>query len=114
MHDYLIVLAMTLLPITGNFLGGVLAERVQVSTRTLGHALYGAAGVVLAVVAIELLPEALDEGPGWLMVLAFVAGGGFFILMDRLIGIVQHRISGGDANVTPMASASGFPCSITR
>ncbi len=43
--------------------GGVFAEIIHVSERSLGLALHIAAGIVLAVVGIELMPEALTVDP---------------------------------------------------
>lgn len=91
MADFAIVLALVVLPAISNFGGGLLAEVLSVSQRTLSFALHGAAGIVLAVVAVELMPEALGQGPAWLMVIAFVLGGGFFITVDQAINVVQRR-----------------------
>ena len=63
MTDFLIVIALTALPAFSNFAGGLLAEAMDVSERTLSLALHAAAGIVLAVVAVELLPEAFAVGP---------------------------------------------------
>jgi zinc transporter, ZIP family len=94
MSEYLIALALTAIPAFSNFAGGLLAEAIRVSQRTLSFALHAAAGIVLAVVAVELLPEAFAVGPAWLMVLAFVAGGGFFIAVDGGIDRLQDRFGG--------------------
>lgn len=64
MQDYLQVLAFAALPAAGNFLGGVLAEIFRVSDRSLSLALYLAAGIVLAVVGIELMLQA-RKSLGW-------------------------------------------------
>jgi hypothetical protein len=46
----------------------------------LSGALHAAAGVVAAVVATELLPEALGGGaPPWAVVLGLCAGGAFYV-----------------------------------
>lgn len=92
------VLAIAALPAVGNFLGGLLSEAMDVSGKTLSLALHTAAGIVLAVVGVELMPEALKADPPWVVVLAFVAGGGFFLLMDYFIGIVRSRFGEGEAN----------------
>lgn len=60
MREYLIVLGFTLMPALGNFAGGVLAELFNVSKRTLTLALHLAAGIVIAVVAVELIPLSFD------------------------------------------------------
>ena len=96
MDGYLLVLALAALPAAGNFFGGVLAEVFRVSERALRLALHLAAGIVLAVVGLELMPEALEASAPWVPLLAFVAGGAAFIGLDRMIGYVQGRLGGGD------------------
>jgi len=91
MNDYSAALLLAMLPAAGNLAGGVLAEIVVVSQRTLSLALHAAAGVVLAVVAVELMPEAMQATSPWIVVLAFVAGGGFFVAADRGLAIVRTR-----------------------
>jgi hypothetical protein len=105
LRDYLVVLALALLPAVGNFLGGVLAEISEVSQRTLSLALHVAAGVVLAVVGIELIPEALEVDRPWIPLLALVLGGLGFILLERAIGWVRGRFSGVEAGANPDARA---------
>jgi ZIP family zinc transporter len=62
----LIVLALAALPALGNLAGGLLAEVVEVSPRTLSLALHAAPGIALAVVGVKLLPARRRErgGPG--------------------------------------------------
>ena len=57
MTDYLYVLALALMPAFGNFAGGVVAELIPTSRRMLNCALHAAAGIVTAVVAVELMPR---------------------------------------------------------
>jgi ZIP family zinc transporter len=82
------------LPALANFAGGGLAELFRVSARALSLALHLAAGIVLAVVGLELMPEALNTSAPWLPLLAFVAGGAAFIGLDRAVGYVQGRLGG--------------------
>lgn len=105
MGTYGTVLALAALPAIGNFFGGVLAEVFNVSQRTLSLALHLAAGIVLAVVGIELIPEALEVGRPWIPLLAFVAGGVGFILLEHAIGWVQGRFAGVAAGADPDTSA---------
>jgi hypothetical protein len=77
--EFLVVLGLALLPAVANFAGGVAAEIVDVSGRTLSLSLYLAAGIVLAVIGLELMPEALQAAPPWVPLLAFGAGGAVFI-----------------------------------
>lgn len=89
MGDYLYVLLLALMPAAGNFSGGVLAEFVTTSRRSLNIALHGAAGIVIAVVAVELMPEALAGAPPWTVVLAFFLGGLASIGIDKAVQGMQ-------------------------
>ena len=86
MRGYLVALALAALPAAANFIGGVVAEVSRVSSRTLSYALHLAAGIVLAVVAVELMPEALAVETPWVPIAAFVLGGGFYLAVDGVIG----------------------------
>ena len=105
--DFLTVLGLAALPAAGNFLGGAFAEVFRVSGRTLSLALHLAAGIVLAVVGLELMPEALDTGLPWIPLLAFLGGGAMFIGLDRVIGYVQARMGGGGRKSGALAIFSG-------
>ncbi len=106
MNGFLIVLALAALPALGNLAGGLLAEVVEVSPRTLSLALHAAAGIVLAVVGVELLPEALTAERPWIVILAFVAGGGFFLLLDSALDLITARL-GGEESASSWAIFSG-------
>lgn len=105
MTGYLTVLLLALLPAAGNFLGGVASEFVTVSRRTLSLALHVAAGIVIGVVGIELMPEALDVDRPWLVLIAFVLGGAGFVLLEWSIGWVQGRFAGVKAGADPETPA---------
>ncbi len=107
MEGFLLVLGLAALPAAGNFLGGLAAEVRTVSERALSLALHLAAGIVLAVVGLELMPQALEATPPWVPILAFVAGGAFFIGLERLIGYVQNRLDAGQESAGPFAIFSG-------
>jgi ZIP family zinc transporter len=95
--DYLQVLLLALLPAAGNFFGGIVAEIVPTSRRTLSRALHVAAGIVMAVVAVELMPEALEGAAPWLVVLGFCLGGACFIGLDAAL----ERFGGGEEKAGP-------------
>ena len=95
--DYLQVLGLALLPALGNFLGALLAEIIPTTRRMLSRALHVAAGIVVAVVAVELMPEALAGAAPWLVVLGFCLGGGFFIVLDWAI----QRFGAGEESAGP-------------
>ena len=96
MPELLAVLLFALLPGVGNFAGGLVAEWVPTSDRWLNRALHAAAGVVLAVIAVEIFPEALQQLSGWVVGTAFMIGGmayiGFDWLIERLSGEGRSRM----------------------
>ena len=85
MPDVIRVLLLALFPAMGNFAGGLLAEMIRTSRRTLSIALHLAAGIVFGVIAMELAPRTSEGLAPWLAVLGFVAGGAAFIGLDSLI-----------------------------
>ena len=107
MNDFMIVMGLAALPAAANFVGGALAEVFRVSGRVLSLALHLAAGIVLAVVGIELMPRALEAQPPWIPLLAFVAGGAVFIALDKAVGVVQARLGGGAKQASALAIFGG-------
>ncbi len=89
MSAYLTVLGLAALPAVGNFAGGLLAELRPPSARGLNFALHAAAGIVLAVVAVELVPRALDGLSGWWLAGAFGVGGVAYVLVQELVARLQ-------------------------
>jgi len=94
MPEFLSVLVLAALPAFGNLFGGLLAEIIHITERNLSLALHFAAGVIFAVVGVELMPEILTAEPVWVVVLAFVAGGGVMVVLDGLVHLVRNRIIG--------------------
>ncbi|NPV06024.1 MAG: peptidoglycan-binding protein [Syntrophaceae bacterium] len=80
--EFLTVLGLATLPALGNFSGGVLAEWLRPSKKTLNHALHAATGIILAVVAVEVMPAALAGAPAWLLALAFMGGGSAYLFIE--------------------------------
>jgi ZIP family zinc transporter len=76
-------LAVALLPAARNVVGGLIAEWRPVSDRLLSYALHAATGIVLAVVGIELVADAIETSTPSIPILAFVAGGLFFVAIDH-------------------------------
>lgn len=85
-------MALALLPALGNFAGGLLAEVLRTTRARLSLALHAAAGIILGVIALELAPRAFGGAPPWMAGLGFLAGGGFYLLIDMLV----ERITGKD------------------
>ena len=90
------VLLLALLPPAGNFFGGLVAEMLPGSAAWRNRALHAAVGVVFAVVAVEIIPEALGKLAGWQIAAAFVTGGVIYLLAEALIewrsGVGQSRM----------------------
>ena len=76
------MLGLAMLPALGNFAGGVVCELLRPSKTMLNRALHAATGIILAVVAVEVMPRALSGAPAWLLALAFLAGGGAHLLIE--------------------------------
>lgn len=91
------------LPAVGNFFGGLLAEFLNVSQKSLSLALHLAAGIILAVIGIELMPAALEAEQQWIVILAFFLGTLFFVLLDRSIDYVRNRFGGKGASSAAIA-----------
>ena len=89
------VVGLALRPAAGNFAGGVLADWLQPSQRLLNLSLHAAAGVILAVIAVEVMPEALPVAPAWLLALAFVGGGAAYLAMEAGVERWQRTKEGG-------------------
>lgn len=79
----------------GKFGGGLLAEVVPVSRRLLSLALHAAAGIVLAVVGLELLPrrrhlpsnaEAHQSRDGRLAAVVFIGRFPLFAVLSAYLG----------------------------
>ena len=95
------VLWLTSLPAFGNTLGALVAEGIEITERRLSLALHASAGVLLGVVAVELIPEALQKAPPWLVITSFVAGGMLFILVDHSLENIRTRGGTGESRSGP-------------
>lgn len=97
MENLWLVVGLALLPGLGNLAGGMVAEFVRTSPRLLNIALHAASGIVIGVVAIELMPEALDNLAGWWIAASFAAGGVAYIGTEMLIERISPARSGGSS-----------------
>ena len=94
MSSLWMVLLLSLLPGAGNFVGGMVAEFWKTSPRLLNWALHAASGIVIAIVAVELMPEALGSLAGGWIALAFACGGVAYVLLESLIKWLQRGSDG--------------------
>lgn len=88
------VLLLSLLPGLGNFIGGLAAEFGPNSPRALNRALHAASGIVIAIVAVELMPEAVAVLDGWWIAAGFAVGAMAYILIDRFVESLQEKGEG--------------------
>ena len=86
------VMLLALLPFAGNFAGALVAEAVSPSAAWRNRALHAAAGIVFAVVAVEIMPEALQALSGWQIAVAFLVGGAVYLVAQT---IIERRTEGG-------------------
>ncbi len=92
MNELIIILLFSFLPAAGTFAGGTIAEFFKISNKTFSLALHAATGIIFAVISVVLIPQALKASTPWIVILAFVLGGIFFITLDNLINFVQGRM----------------------
>lgn len=101
MQDFYPALALSLMPAFGSMAGGILADYFRVSEGTMSYILHGAAGIILAVVAVELLPQALGSGSAAEVALAFALGGLTYVGLEWLLVWIAER--GGSKKDSPRA-----------
>jgi len=106
MNEFYLLIIFSLLPALGTFVGGTIAEIFTISRNTYSLALHAAAGIILAVISVVLLPEALKTTSPTIIVLTFILGGIFFITIDNLINFIQGR-SGNKDSTTAWAIFMG-------
>lgn len=102
---FLFIFLLALLPGIGNFAGGLIAEFSKPTDRLLSLALHAASGIVLGVIAIELVPEALRSLAVVWLALAFAAGGVAYTLLERLLQRLQAGASSGRTRMWMIYSA---------
>lgn len=90
MAQIVTVLLLAFMPGLGNITGAVVAEALPHSDVWLNRALHAAAGVVMAVVAVEVFPGALQVASGWTLGVAFAAGGLLYLTAEA---VVQQQAS---------------------
>lgn len=99
MDSFWTVLGLATLPALGNFGGGLLAELLPTDRRRLNWALHAAAGIVIAIVAVDLMPEALERMSAWRVAVAFGIGGLAYVVVsgfvDKLPGSSGNGRAGG-------------------
>lgn len=96
-YEFWILIGLSILPGAGNFVGGMFAEFSSTSPRRLNLARHAASGIVIGVIAIELMPEALGNIAGWWIAASFAAGGAAYIGIETLIERMTASQNSGDS-----------------
>ena len=92
--DFPLVMAYALLPAIGNLIGAALAESLHTPRWVIGAALHGAAGIAIALVAVDLMPRILDAIPMWAIVITFLLGAGFSLLLWLAVRALRGQFGG--------------------
>lgn len=91
------VLLLALFPAAGNILGGLLAELIATTRDRLSIALHMSAGIIFAVIAIELAPRVFEGPAPWFAMAAFFAGGMLYVgiedVVERLTGTTETDLT---------------------
>lgn len=109
LENWTIIFFLASMPCVGIVIGSLAAEVLRISRKALGASLHFAEGAMLAVVGVELMPRALDIRPPWIVVAAFLLGGGTFILIQKgLIGARRLQTRDAKGAVPWMISAGAM------
>ena len=74
----------------------LLQNSLKIDKKNLSLALHFAAGIILAVISIELMTQILKADTPRIAISAFITGGLFFVVISQLINFIQSR--SGDSN----------------
>src|SRR5690606_11095403 len=102
MNELWYVLLLSLLPAAGNFSGAVVAEFWKTSPRILNWALHAASGIVIAIIAVELMPEVIGKLAGWWIAFTFAGAGLMYVLLGKLIRNVSKSGNSNGRTPSPM------------
>lgn len=91
--DFPILLLVAMLPAVGFLAGVLVAEFYDPPPWLLGATLHAAAGVALAVFALELTPRSFAAAPGAATAVAFAVGAALSVGLAKLSGLLR-RASG--------------------
>ncbi len=96
-----------MLPALGALSGGVLAELLLFSRQRLSLTLHFAAGVVLGIVGVDLLPRSLLATTPWVVLIAFAAGSLFYVGLDWAAALIHTQTDEAPAKRGPWVLVLG-------
>lgn len=108
MNEFLLVLGIASLAGLLTYLGAPAAERFTVPDRVVSAALQLAAGIIIALVALSLLPPAVRLGSPVQTALAFFGGGVLFVLFEYFMARRQASASQQNAAVVSVGLFVGI------
>ncbi|WP_099025467.1 ZIP family metal transporter [Mycolicibacterium palauense] len=97
--------SLVVFPVLAGAIGGVIAVVRTPSAAVVGGVQHLAAGIVMAAVAGEVLPELRDAGPLWLIAVGFFAAVALLLALSRFEG---HGPDGEGAGTAAGAIPVGF------
>jgi ZIP family zinc transporter len=101
MGGLLLVLLLSAITAGLTWLGGAVAEYIDVPQRFVSRALHFAGGVLMGLVALSLLAPAVEIGPVLPILVGFFAGGAIFVVMDFALMKRQKAQAASELQVTP-------------
>lgn len=102
MNNLWLTLVLAIMPALGNFCGGIVAELTRTTPRRLNQALHGASGLVIAIVAVEIMPRVIDRLSAWLIAASFALGGVAYVGIEKLVHRIQQSRQGKAPSRTGM------------
>ena len=89
--NYWIVLGFAFINFLGNFLGAVLGDHLKTSDKINALALHWAAGMVLSVVSVQIMPKVISGKLVWPIALSLLAGGMVAIGAHKALEAFQRK-----------------------
>ncbi|GAA5501177.1 hypothetical protein Dxin01_00908 [Deinococcus xinjiangensis] len=106
------ILSLTLIPVASTILGGIVTSIRRPSDGFRSFVQHFAAGLVVAVVAGELLPQLGRTHELWGIVIGFSLGVAVMLAVQRFADNLEKRSEGDSANKSGLLTAVGIDCLI--
>ena len=94
------ILLLALLPAAGSIIGIAVAEWREPPEWLTGGAMHAAAGLGMAVAAIELIPRAQERIDPWMLAITLVFGAFVAVGLARTTRALRHKLTKGTARAT--------------
>lgn len=104
------ILTLTAIPVASTILGGMAASFRRPSDQLRSFVQHFAAGLVVAVVAGELLPQLGRTHQLWGIIIGFVLGVAVMLGVQRFAESLEKKSEGNSENKTGLLAAVGIDC----